>query len=432
MAKKKILILGAGLSGLSVAWHLKKRKIDCQVFEKEPEVGGLCRSKRINGFTFDYDGHLLHFKQQYTFAFVKDLLKDNLAEHKRSAWVYSFDRFTRYPFQVNLHGLPPKVAKECLSAFVKAQNNGLAKKNGNFLSWIQSSFGTGIARHFMVPYNTKFWTVPPHELTCDWLDGIIPVPTLSQLIEGTIEESRRQFGYNARFWYPQKGGINQLPLALAERLKNIHTDCRAQGISLARKEVTFTSGRKERFDVLISTIPLPELPHLIEEVPENINSEFRKLRWNSIFNLNLGIEKKDDSSWHWVYFPQKECSFFRVGFPHHFSADLTPENKSSLYAEVSYSSRRPIDKKQIVLVIKRDLKKAGILAENDRICAQDFNDIRFGYPIYDKNYASARKKILDFLSLNNFISCGRYGRWRYMSMEDVILEGKEIAERFSY
>ena len=70
MAKKRIIILGAGLAGLSTAWHLQRRGLDCQVYEKEPEVGGLCRSKNIGGFTFDFDGHLLHFKHNYTFNLI--------------------------------------------------------------------------------------------------------------------------------------------------------------------------------------------------------------------------------------------------------------------------------------------------------------------------------------------------------------------------
>jgi len=89
MAKKRIFILGAGLAGLSAAWHLQKDGLGCQIFEKESEVGGLCRSKNINGFTFDYDGHLLHFKHSYTFNLIKSLLKNNLFEHQRNAWIYS-------------------------------------------------------------------------------------------------------------------------------------------------------------------------------------------------------------------------------------------------------------------------------------------------------------------------------------------------------
>src|SRR3989338_7951047 len=102
MPKKRILILGAGLAGLSAAWHLQKKGIDCQLFEKEPEVGGLCRSKKINNFIFDYSGHLLHFKHKYTFNLVRNLLGNDLLKHQRSAWIYSYGKCTRYPFQANL------------------------------------------------------------------------------------------------------------------------------------------------------------------------------------------------------------------------------------------------------------------------------------------------------------------------------------------
>ncbi len=87
MTKKKIIILLAGLAGLNAAWHLKKRGIGAAVFEKEDTVGGLCRSKQIKGFIFDCDGHLLHFRNNYTLRLVKKLLKGNLVQHKRSAWI---------------------------------------------------------------------------------------------------------------------------------------------------------------------------------------------------------------------------------------------------------------------------------------------------------------------------------------------------------
>lgn len=433
MVKKRILILGAGLAGLSAAWHLQRKGIDCRVFEKEPEVGGLCRSKSISGFTFDYDGHLLHFKHRYTFNLVKGLLKNNLVEHQRSAWIYAFGKYIRYPFQANLYGLPPSIVKECLIGFIQASQNGRHQKKINpaFYDWINHIFGKGIARHFMIPYNTKFWTLPPKELSCEWLDGFIPVPSLSQIIEGTVEESQRQFGYNARFWYPKRGGINQVSLELANRIKNIHTHCKVVEINLVKKYVRMVSGNKERFDYLISTVPLPELPYLIKGLFTELTPAFKKLRWNSIFNLNLGIEKRDSFRRHWIYFPQREICFFRMGFFHNFSSYLAPAGKSSLYTEVAYSENKPIDKENIVLRIREDLKKIGVLNQKDRILAEDINDIKYGYPIYDENYSGVRKRILNFLGENNIIACGRYGSWRYMSMEDVILNGKEVAEFLS-
>lgn len=431
MNKKKIIILGAGLAGLSAAWHLQKRGLDCLIFEKESEVGGLCRSKQIKGFTFDYDGHLLHFRNPYTFGLIKSLLGKNIVAHKRQALVHSFDRYIRYPFQSNLYGLPPEVNQECLLGITEAYKAGSRhdKKNRDFLEWINQTFGKGIARHFMVPYNLKFWTVPPEELICDWLKDFVPVPSLIQVIEGAVAESKREVGYNACFWYPKKGGINQVPLGLAKQIRNIRLNCPVVEIDLKKKIISTGSGSSYAFDVLINTVALPEMSRLIKGLGREIKSSFKKLKWNSIFNLNLGVRKKDHLRRHWVYFPEKDISFFRVGFPHNFSSDLVQKNQSSIYAEVSYSPTRPLDKKSIVLRIENDLKKVGILCQTDKVLLRDTNDIKYGYPIYDHAYQASRDKIIAFLKEHKIIVCGRYGSWQYMSMEDAILDGKRVVER---
>ncbi len=433
MSRKKILIIGGGLSGLSTAWHLQKKGIECRLFEKEPEAGGLCRSKQVDNFTFDYDGHLLHFRHEYALRLVKSLLGDNLVEHKRSAWVYCRGRYSRYPFQANLYGLPPAVVKECLFEFIRARRTGGSPDPGrlNFLEWIEATFGKGIARHFMVPYNRKFWTIPLQALTCEWLDGFIPVPSLHQLIEGTVEESRRLYGYNGRFWYPREGGIQAVPRAFAGALKHLYTQKEVMRIDIRKKQVTLRSGERESFDCLVSTVPLPEMQRLTHGLPLDIRRLIKRLRWNSIFNFNAGIDRTDLSGRHWVYFPEKNVSFFRVGFPHNFSAVHPAGMKSALYAEVAYSREKPIDKRRAATIIKNDLKKTGILNRYDRICAQDVNDIQYGYPIYDSQYSRVRGRLLAFFESNNVLCRGRYGAWRYMSMEDVILEGKHTADCIS-
>lgn len=432
MAKKRILILGAGLAGLSAAWHLQRLGMDCQVFEKEAEVGGLCRSKNIGGFTFDYDGHLLHFRHRYTFNLIKNLLGNNLGEHKRSSWVYSYGRYIPYPFQANLYGLPPTIVKECLLGFIKAlkKNRPVDKNALTFLGWINQTFGSGIARYFMIPYNEKFWTLPPQNLTCEWLDGFIPVPSLDQLIKGAVQESVETIGYNARFWYPKKGGIAQVPLAFSSKLKNVFVNSELTEINLKKREIKIGLQDKEKFDYLIYTLPLPEIRYLIRGLPSKIISLCNKLRWNSIFNLNLGIDRRGDLEKHWVYFPQKELTFFRVGFPHNFSVSLAPKGKNLLYTEASYSKNRAIDKNSITTLIQKDLEKVGILKKDQRIFIKDINDIKYGYPIYDKNYKFATETILQYLLQNNIVPCGRYGSWRYLSMEGSILDGKKVAETF--
>src|SRR4030042_3657758 len=383
MAKKRIIILGAGLAGLSAAWHLQKRGIDCQIFEKEPEAGGLCRSKNVDGFTFDCDGHLLHFKHRYTFNFVKNLLGNNFIRHKRKSGIYYRDRYIRYPFQANLHGLPGTLIQECLLGFIQAtfDNNHHKRDNLNFLNWIKQTFGRGIAGHFMIPYNKKFWTVPPQELTCEWLDGFIPIPTLGQVIEGSIQESKGEFGYNARFYYPKRGGIQEISRAISRKIKGLHTRFETTRIDIKNKEVQFRTNFKQKYDALIITLPLPEILNLSVDLPVEVRARLKKLKYTSIFNLNLGVKRGSLSDRHWIYFPEDKFVFFRVGFPGNFSCNSTLPQSSSLYAEVAYSKDKPINKNTITNRIIKDLIESGILLESDKILARDTNDIKYGYII---------------------------------------------------
>ncbi|MFA5156522.1 MAG: FAD-dependent oxidoreductase [Candidatus Omnitrophota bacterium] len=430
MAKKRIIILGAGLAGLSAAWHLERRGIEPVIFEREKEVGGLCHSKSISGFVFDYSGHLLHFKTRYVFDLIKRLLGHNLVEHRRSAWVYFRGRYIRYPFQANLYGLPPRIIRECVVGFMRSAAPA-SRSYANFLDWIKGNLGEGIAKHFMIPYNTKFWTVHPRKLTCDWLDAFIPVPDFAQLIRGAVGAKDEALGYNERFWYPREGGIRQLPLAFASGIRNIHTACPVAEINLQKRQLKLESGAKEKFDWLVSTVALPELPFMVKDMPGRMQGMFAKLKWNSVVNLNLGLDKKDNSGRHWAYFPQKNICFFRLGFPHNFSDRVAPAGKSSLYAEVAYSPDAPVKKELLSKRIKNDLVKAGIINSPKEACCDDINDIKYAYPIHDRNYRPVREGILDFLKRNKVISCGRYGSWRYFSMEDAILDARDAVALLS-
>ncbi len=432
MTDKGYVILGAGLAGLSAARHLQGQGQGqaCHVYEKEPEVGGLCRSRKAKGFTFDIDGHLLHFRHKGSLGLVNGLLKEGLAGHQRSAWVYSHERFIGYPFQANLSALPDNVRKECLDGFIKARRGSRVKAGADLARWIKGTFGDGIAKHFMVPYNTKFWTVSPRMMTCAWTEGFVPQPTLRQVSGGPGRQE--PLGYNAHFWYPRKGGIEALPRALKAGLDNIHTGFKVRTIDLKKQRVEFSNGVKQDYAHLVSTIPLPELSGMISGLPRGIKAAFGRLRWNSLFNLNLGLRQACPSKKHWAYFPQKDISFFRVGFYHNFSSDLVPAGKSSLYAEVSYSRQKPLDKAGIVARIEQDLEKVGLLSAGDAVLVRDINDIEYAYPVYDKGYAAARGEILKFLQAHRVLTCGRYGSWRYMSMEDAILDGIKTGERLAH
>ncbi|MCK4533011.1 FAD-dependent oxidoreductase [bacterium] len=445
----KIIILGAGLTGLSCAYHLKRKikknnNFSFGLYEKEDDAGGLCRSEISRNFIFDYTGHLLHLKSDYAKNLVKNLLKKNLEKIKRNAWIYSKETYTPYPYQANIYGLPIKVVKECVEGFLKtgyclsgSSYNFQPDTYRSFYDWIINTFGEGFARHFMVPYNKKIWTVHPKEMTCEWMGKFVPLPKIREVLTGAFMPQGKTFGYNSYFYYPQKGGIQVLADALSGKVQsNLFLGKKIKEICLSKKIVEFTDGQQLKYDCLVSTLPLKEMIlKIIKKVPYQVKEKAKVLKCNSVLNINLGINRSNISDKHWIYFPEKEFIFYRAGFPMNFSSSMTPPGTSSIYTEIAYRKRgntsgfsgKMIDGKKLTNRVVKDLIKARVLKKKDAILNTKILNIKNAYVIYDRKHKESTKVIHKFLQENKIYSIGRYGGWKYSTMEDAILEGREIA-----
>ena len=419
---KRIIILGAGLAGLSCAYHLRR---DYDIYEKEFEPGGLCRSNKKDGFVFDYTGHLLHFKSPYVFNLVKSLLRGNLVSQTRKSWIYSRNTLIPYPFQANIHSLKKDMAKDCLLGLFGKNNQHV--RRGCFYDWMLQKFGPGIVKHFMLPYSLKFWRRHPKDLTCEWLEGRIPLPSLRDYISGAFEQSDKRWGYNWRFWYPKTGGISVLPKSFESKVKKINYNHNVTGIDLKKRLVIFNNSSQAEFSHIVSSIPLPDLGKIIYPLPQRVREALKKLNYLSVFNLNLGISENGRDK-HWIYFPDKDIIFYRLGFFSSFSSSLAPEGHSSLYTEVSYLKKKPYKGTTgLTERIKKDLVTVKIIKGMSRASVVQVNDIKYGYVVYDRDYSKSRKIILEYLQKNNISSVGRFGSWSYFSMEDSILDGRQAA-----
>jgi len=215
--KRETLIVGAGLTGLAAAMVRHRMGRDYLLVEKEAEVGGLTRTVYQDGFAFDLTGHLLHLRSKEVQDLVDRLLPDGFLKVGRKARIQFRDRLVRYPFQVNLLDLPVDVRKECLVGFLKAAaaNEPASKvgadRLGSYRDWILSTFGEGIAKHFMLPYNAKLWNCDLRTLSAEWTSRYVPVPEVEAVVSGALGEARDDLGYNAAFLYPKRGGIDLLP-----------------------------------------------------------------------------------------------------------------------------------------------------------------------------------------------------------------------------
>jgi phytoene dehydrogenase-like protein len=51
--EKKVVIIGAGLAGLSAGIHLQQRGIQTEIFEMAGQAGGMCTAWERGGYRFD-------------------------------------------------------------------------------------------------------------------------------------------------------------------------------------------------------------------------------------------------------------------------------------------------------------------------------------------------------------------------------------------
>jgi UDP-galactopyranose mutase len=357
-----------------------------------------------------------------------------MAVHQRSSWIFSKNTYTRYPFQTNTYRLPAEVIKDCLFNMIEVCIGADGGKPSNFKNWILDSFGKGVAEHFMFPYNLKLWRTPLHSIDIDWVNRFVPKANVEQAIKGAFSDFKKAIGYNRIFYYPKTGGIQTIAEALYNAVReNVCFRREAVRIFLKDRTMLLSDGQHLKFDTLISTMPLPELIKIIDDAPQALRKKAQQLKYVSVFNLNIGVGRGGISDKHWVYFPEKEYIFYRVGFLSNFSKAMASSGKTSIYTEVSYSKDKPLKynnellKKRII----KDLIKSGILTRGDNIISERSYDIRYAYPLHDTKRKKLVRVIKRFLRQHNVLSIGRYGSWRYMTMEDCILEGRLAANNVS-
>ncbi|HKY32177.1 MAG TPA: FAD-dependent oxidoreductase [Candidatus Polarisedimenticolia bacterium] len=426
-----IVVLGGGLTGLSAALHLQETE-EVLVLEREDRPGGLCRSVRQDGFTFDLTGHLLHLRRPEIRALVESLIPaDRFVAIDRRAYIHSHGVYTPYPFQVNTHGLPPEVIAECLVGFAEAGRGGEVPgedaESLSFKQWAVRTFGAGIARHFMIPYNEKLWLSDLDEVTSEWVSWSIPRPSLQDVVEGALGISRKVFGYNPSFLYPKEGGIQVLPAALASRVRSLRCNVEAARVDTAARTVRTVQGEEIPYDTLISTLPLPRLIELCDRLPEEAAAAARGLRHVAVVNLNLGFDRVVHPDKHWVYFPEKDFVFYRAGFPASFTASAAPAGCSSVYLEMSVRPGDRPDRKELLSAARAGLEKAGIVLSGDRILTELWFHIDPAYVIYDRHRRAALPALKSVLLERGIHSAGRYGAWYYNSMEDSMADGRDLA-----
>jgi protoporphyrinogen oxidase len=426
-----VVVIGAGLSGLAAALTAQRAGLEVTVLEAENEPGGLARSVRVDGYTFDYSGHLLHLARPETreLVFEVSAKEDWQRLSRRSAILFAGD-FVPYPFQLHLAFAPESVRLECVEGLpVEEPQLDDDPAAVGFGDWIAATLGPGIAKHFMVPYNEKLSTVGVDELTCEWLGRFVPRPALAEIREGATTRRRVDAGYNATFLYPRAGGIDGMSSAMAAKVSDLRLGARVGSIDTERRCVRLEGGEELRYRAgVVSSAPLPRMAELVSPALAGADGA-KRLRATAVTCVNIGARAIDErfESLQWVYLPEPRFTAYRVGFYRRFSEAMAPPGREAVYVEISHSGE--LGPEQAVDAAVADLVAAGVLESEDEVEVAVPLEMPTAYVIHDRFASEARRVLLGALEQRGVQMAGRYGRWEYAAMEDALWQGIEAAER---
>ena len=427
-----VVILGGGLTGISTAAHLRAPWV---LFEREDRLGGHARTDEREGYKFDKTGHWLHLRDAGVKRMVEEILPGQMTPVARRAKIFSHGVLTRFPFQANLHGLPPEVVKECLLGVIEAKVAGAVRAAGatpadepkNFEDYCVRHFGAGISKHFMIPYNQKLWGVSPREITAAWCSRFVPLPNVEQIVAGAVGAGPPEMGYNVSFLYPKAGGIETFTRALQTRMRTesgrVHTGTSPDVVDWRRREVV-AGGERVPYRALVASIPLPELLKRMPDLPPEIEAHATRLRCTTLRYVNIASRAQPPADWHWIYVPETKYPFYRVNVFSSAMPTMAPPGGASICVEMS--DRGPIGEAALRDSVAA-LVAAGALTSPDDVVFTERKEIQYAYVVFDENYYAATHAIFSFLEANGIYPRGRYGAWTYNAMEDCVLAGREVA-----
>jgi protoporphyrinogen oxidase len=426
MESVRHLVIGAGICGLATAAFLEDD--DTLVLEGDGAIGGYCKTVKKEGFTWDYSGHFFHFKHPEIEAWLRERMPGQTIRsiEKKSFIAYGPDGRTLidFPFQKNIHQLPQAEFIECLHDLYFASNpepGKAGKAPENFSEMLYARFGRGIAEKFLIPYNEKLYATDLGALDKDAMGRFFPHANLTEIIRNM--KTPDNASYNATFTYPEGGAIEYVK-ALASAV-----DARKPGrIALEEKLVAIdlrhrvakTNKRELRFERLVSSAPFNVLAAM-----SGIKHDPSVFSWNKVLVFNLGFDKKAATGRHWVYFPNRDVSFYRIGY----YDNIFDTDRASLYVELGFKKDAVLDRKEIDRlreVVLADLRKQGVITDHKLVAHHDVV-MDPAYVHITRASMAEHTRVSRILRAHGVYAIGRYGGWTYCSIEDNIVEARALA-----
>lgn len=425
---KRIIILGAGISGLTAAIKLKELddNFEITILEKNNRLGGLITSTEKGNYWFD-SGCYLFDKNHSLYKKYPNLFTD-INSYKCSVWIKN--RFFSFPFQIRELMNSVSIIIRLKFVFSVLIGNLTLKYSKNANTWLSSRVGKAVMNYTSLDdYIEKLQTLDSRKISpylCK--SRLQPLDkSVFSILKNLLKKSINNKSYSP-LQYP-KGGVIKIINALSSECqqKNIQIELNSDINNVVKHDNKFTifSNMKSfESEYLISTIPLNSFLNIFHGLKMNkLSIEYT----NSYISMFLVKNISFDNSYLNIYSFESKYKWKKL------TAIKMEDGKYSIIIETTFSIYKEISPNRLNNEIKNNLISDLRLFKDSDLISEDYRRIDFTYPIFSLETISNIKTIINQLEKeHNLILIGRQASFKYYSANlSVKLAEKAVCEHFA-
>jgi protoporphyrinogen oxidase len=400
---KRVAVIGAGVSGMTVA-RLLKNRYEVVVYEKDATPGGLIRCKRVKGNLFHTcGGHVFNSKLPHVLDWFWSLFdkEQEFVKAERNSVVFMPDGCeVPYPIENHAYLLPDDIVKAIVNDLVQMAQQG-NNDVSNFEEFLINRFGKTLYETYFRPYNKKIWRRSLKDVPISWLEGKLPMPTVDEIIYNNIKKVKEKSFVHSTFWYEKENGSQLIADRLAEGL-----DVR---LSEPIEQLIYDNGKwwvgkdHELYDIVVFCGNIKSLPRIIKGVSlGQYSNQIDALESHGTTSVFCKIDKNPYS---WIYLPSEEYEAHRIICTGNF-AESNNVDKNTITATVEFTDEITEDD------IRMNLAKMPL---HPQYITHQYNS--YTYPIQDNHTRQMIKDLKEELVSSQFFFTGRFADWEYYNMD---------------
>jgi UDP-galactopyranose mutase len=166
--RPRVLIVGAGLTGCTLAHRLGRQGISSVLLEREAAPGGLIRSEHMEGILYEPHGsHIFHTEDEEVWELANDMTPFRPYRHRVN--ILADGQVLNWP--ILLSDIEKQSRSEEILQQLEARRDvdaAARAQAANFEEWCLELMGPILYERFIQPYTEKQWGRPARELSATW------------------------------------------------------------------------------------------------------------------------------------------------------------------------------------------------------------------------------------------------------------------------